>query len=322
MKAPEADTVACLFIVFQTEQPINDGVQHSAPFATDSFGVPNMCPIIDSHQHFWRLDLPFDHGWLERPEHRPICRDRMPADLEPHLKHRGISHTVFVQTQHDVRETRWALELADRHEFIAGVVGWVDLRSEACEDQLEEFLEHPAFVGIRHIVQDEPDDDFIVRPEFLRGLKVLEKHQVPYDVLTYTQHLKHAVTLGRELPDLPMVIDHLSKPKIREGRTDGWEADLRAAARFPNFVCKLSGMVTEADWKHWKPADLKPYVEIALDAFGPDRCMFGSDWPVLELAATYEQVYDALVEVLGPISDSERHAIFGETARRFYSLNV
>jgi len=278
--------------------------------------------IIDSHQHFWQLSQPFDHAWLEEDQHQPICRDFLPEDLKPHLKAAGVERTVLVQTQHDLQENRWALQLADENDFIAGVVGWIDLRSESCEDQLLEFKYHPRFVGIRHIVQGEPDEDFIVRPEFLRGLKVLEKHQVPYDVLTYTQHLKHAVTLGRELPDLPMVIDHLSKPKIKDGLIAGWDADLKAAAKFPNFVCKLSGMVTEADWERWKPTDLKPYVETALEAFGPERCMFGSDWPVLELAATYDQVHSALVEILGPISETERNQIFGETATRFYSLDV
>ena len=278
--------------------------------------------IIDSHQHFWRLDLPFDHGWLEEPQHRPICRTYLPADLKPHLDACGIDRTVFVQTQHDVQETRWALKLAEENDFIAGVVGWIDLRADACEEHLLEFKAHPKFVGIRHIVQGEPDEDFIVRPEFLRGLKVLEKHGVPYDVLTYTQHLRHAVTLGRELPGLPMVIDHLSKPKIKAGLIEGWDDDLRAAAAFPNFVCKLSGMVTEADWETWKPADLKPYVEVALEAFGPERCLFGSDWPVLELAATYEDVYAALIEVIGPLSETERNQIFCDTARRFYSLDV
>ena len=278
--------------------------------------------IIDSHQHFWNLDLPFDHGWLEEPQHQPICRTCLPADLKPHLDACGVDRTVFVQTQHDVEETRWGLKLAEEHEFIAGVVGWVDLRADSCEEHLLELKEHPKFSGIRHIVQDEPDEDFIVRPEFLRGLKMLEKHQVPYDVLTYTQHLRHAVTLGRELPELPMVIDHLSKPKIKAGLMEGWQDDLRAAAKFPNFVCKLSGMVTEADWENWKPADLKPYVEVALEAFGPERCMFGSDWPVLELAATYEDVFRALGEVIGSISDTEQNQIFCETARQFYSLDV
>ncbi len=240
--------------------------------------------IIDAHQHFWKLDLPFEYRWLHEPQHAPICRDFLPADLKPHLQATGVDRTVFVQTQHNLEENRWVLEMAKRDAFIAGVVGWVDLASEQCEEQLLEFTGNPKFVGIRHITQAEPDDDFIVRPDILRGLRVLQKHQVPFDLLFFTQHLKHAATLAGLLPDLPMVIDHLSKPKIKARITEGWADDLKKAARYPNVFCKLSGMVTEADWQHWKPADLKPYVETALEAFGPERCMFGSDWPVCELA--------------------------------------
>lgn len=276
--------------------------------------------IIDAHQHFWELNLPFDYEWLHTQQHEPICRSYLPADLQVHLQNCGIDRSVFVQTQHDVAENRWVLDLAAENEFIAGIVGWVDLTAEDCEQQLAEFRDHPKFVGIRHVVQDEEHDNFIIRADVIRGLRVLEKHGVPYDLLFYTKHLKHAATLGRLLPDLPMVIDHLSKPKIKAGITAGWQDDLRAAAQFPNIYCKLSGMVTEADWQNWKPADLKPYVETALEAFGPARCMFGSDWPVCELAGTYEQVYQALVDILGPISPSERKQIFGSTAQTFYDL--
>jgi L-fuconolactonase len=214
------------------------------------------------------------------------------------------------------------LQLADENEFIAGVVGWVDLAAENCEEQLLEFTSHPKFVGIRHITQDEPDDNFIVRPEIIRGLKVLEKYSVPFDLLFFVKHLKHATTLGQLLPGLPMVINHLAKPNIREGAFALWRDHLRAAARHQNIFCKFSGMITEADWENWKPEDLKPYVETALEAFGPDRCMFGSDWPVCELAGTYEQVYSALNEVLGPLFSSENEAIFGKTAAKFYSLTL
>jgi len=278
--------------------------------------------IIDAHQHFWQLDLPFQYDWLHTPQHKAICRSYLPADLKVHLQKCGIDKSVFVQTQHDVAENRWVLKLAEQNDFIAGVVGWVDLASEKCEEQLAEFVDHPKFVGIRHIVQDEPDPDFIIQPNIIRGLKVLEKHAVPYDLLFYTQHLRHAATLGRKLPDLPMVIDHLAKPKIKDQVTAGWADDLKAAAKLPNIYCKLSGMVTEADWKNWKPADLKPYVETALEAFGPARCMYGSDWPVCELAATYEQVYGALQELLGSLSHSEQEMVFGGTAQKFYSLDV
>ena len=276
--------------------------------------------MIDAHQHFWQLSQPFDYRWLDRAEMAPIRRDYLPDDLRPLILREGVERTIFVQTQHDVEENRWALRLAREHDFLAGVVGWVDLASPSCEQQLLEFKDDPKFVGVRHVTQDEPDDDFIVRPDVIRGLKVLEKHAVPFDLLFYVKHLRHAATLARMLPGLPMVIDHLAKPRIKDGAIDDWLPHLRAAAAFPNVYCKLSGMVTEADWQTWKPADLRPYVQFALELFGPNRCMFGSDWPVCELAATYEQVYSALVEALGPISSDESAAIFGGTAQRFYGL--
>lgn len=277
--------------------------------------------IIDAHQHFWKRGL-FDTRWLETPRHEPICRDFLPADLEPLLRAAGVDYTVFVQTQHDTEENLWALREADLYPFIAGVVGWIDLASPLCEDQLVEFRNFPKFVGVRHITQDEPDDDFIIRPEILRGLHVLQKHRVPFDLLFYVKHLRHAATLAKELPELPMVIDHLSKPEIRAQRTDNWEAHFRGAARFPNIVCKLSGMITEADWEGWTPEDLQVYIDIALDAFGPDRLMYGSDWPVCELAGDYQDVFNALRECLAQLSDSERDAIYCQTAKRFYGLTV
>ena len=276
--------------------------------------------MIDAHQHFWQLSQPFNYRWLDAPALAPIKRDFLPEHLESLIQKTPIRRTIFVQTQHNIVENRWGLGLADRHPFIAGVVGWVDLASTACEEQLLEFTVHPKFVGVRHVTQDEPDDDFIVRPEILRGLKVLEKHGVPFDLLFYVKHLRHVPTLASQLPTLPMVIDHLAKPRIKDRRTDDWLPHLQTAATFPNVYCKLSGMITEADWRHWTPADLKPYVQTALEAFGPERCMFGSDWPVCELAGTYQQVYDALLEALGPISAEEHRQIFGGTAARFYGL--
>jgi L-fuconolactonase len=276
--------------------------------------------MIDAHQHFWQLSQPFRYGWLDAPALAPIKRDFLPEHLEPLLARTPIRRSIFVQTQHDVAENRWVLELAERHPFIAGVVGWVDLASPECEAQLLEFKAHPKFVGVRHVTQDEPDDGFIVRADILRGLKVLEKHQVPFDLLFYVKHLHHVPALARHLPTLPMVIDHLAKPNIKAHRIDDWLPHFRAAGAFPNVYCKLSGMITEADWRHWKAADLKPYVQTALEVFGPKRCMFGSDWPVCELAGTYQQVYDALIDALGPISADERQQIFGGTASRFYKL--
>lgn len=278
-----------------------------------------MTPIIDAHQHFWQLGR-FDYSWMDAPNLAPIRVDRLPGDLKPLIERADVQRTIFVQTQHNLDENRWVLQLADEYPFIAGVVGWIDLRSEGCEDQLAEFTADRRFVGIRHVVHDEADDRWVVHPDTIRGLKVLERHAVPFDLLFYVRHLPHAVTLAETLPDLPMVIDHLAKPPIRDGDFDPWLDYFRAASRYPNLYCKLSGMITEADWRLWAAADLKPYVHHALDLFGPDRLMFGSDWPVCELAGTYGQVVNALNDALGPISEAERIAIFGGTASRFYRL--
>jgi L-fuconolactonase len=281
-----------------------------------------MHSTIDAHQHFWKLSNPFDQRWLDAPNLAEIRRDFLPEDLEPLIRAEGVGRTIFVQTQHNVEENRWVLGLAEQHPFIAGVVGWVDLASKDCERDLFEFCQSPKFVGVRHVVQDEPDDDFLVRTEILKGLKVLEKHEVPFDLLLYVKHLRHVPALARALPELPMVIDHLAKPRIKDHSLEDWLPGFREAASFPNVHCKLSGMVTEADWGNWTADDLRPYVHTALDLFGADRLMFGSDWPVCELAATYGEVHEALVEALGPISKSERLAIFGGTAARFYGIEA
>jgi L-fuconolactonase len=281
-----------------------------------------MAVRIDAHQHFWQLSQPFDYRWLDQPEHAPIRRDFLPADLAPHLAATGMGHSVFVQTQHNVAETYWALGLAQQHDFIAGVVGWVDLASPDCEQQLRQLQEQPRFVGVRHLTQDEPEDDFLLRPEILRGLGVLQKQGVPFDLLLHVRHLGHVAALARQLPQLRMVIDHLAKPAIRAGRRDDWLPHLQAAAACDNVYCKLSGLITEASWKNWTAKDLAPYVQAALECFGPARCMFGSDWPVCELAGSYEQVHLALCEALGYLSPGEEEMIFGESARRFYQLAV
>jgi L-fuconolactonase len=274
---------------------------------------------IDAHHHLWQLGQ-FDYSWLDAPALGPIRRNFLPTDLLPVIQAAGIDKTILVQTQHNLAENRWALGLAEEHDWIAGVVGWVDLTSPKCEDQVREFASHPKFVGVRHVTQDEPDENFIVREEVLRSLQVLERHGVPFDLLFYVQHLRHVRKLAQRLPNLRMVIDHLSKPRIKERLFDDWRRDLHPASRYPNVFCKLSGLITEADWQHWTAADLKPYVQTALDCFGPTRCMFGSDWPVCLLAGSYQQVVEALQEALGPISHAERETIFGGTAGTVYSL--
>lgn len=278
--------------------------------------------VIDAHQHFWEIGKSgFDYAWMDGEALAPIRKTYLPADLKQHLDATGVDQSIFVQTQHNVEENRWVLQFCEDHDFLAGMVGWVDLASTDCERQLEEFKSNPYFVGIRHVTHDEPDDDWIIRDEVMNGLRVLEKYEVPFDLLFFVKHLKHASTLGKALPDLPMVIDHLAKPEIKAGRLENWEENFRAAAKFPNMFCKISGMVTEADWLAWKPDDLRPYVEIALEVFGPERCMYGSDWPVCELAGSYEQVIGAAREVLSGLSPDEQAWVFGGTAKKFYGID-
>jgi len=280
-----------------------------------------MKPItVDAHHHLWRLGGALDYGWLDGPGLEPIRRTFSPEDLLPRLQDEAIDRSIFVQTLADLDETRWALEQTTLYPFIAGVVGWVDLRSHDCRRQVEEFRQHPRFVGVRHVVHDEPDVDFIVRPETIRGLRVLESLSIPYDLLLRVEHLHHVPTLAKNLPNLPMVIDHLAKPFIKARRIEGWLELIREASRCPNVSCKLSGMVTEADHRSWTVEDLRPYVETALDLFGPARLMFGSDWPVCELAASYGQVHRSLRGLLQDLSASENAAIFGMTAAKFYQL--
>lgn len=277
--------------------------------------------IIDSHHHLWDRSLTeFDYSWQESGELKKICKSFLPADLEPLLESAGVSGTVVVQTQHDLEENRWALQLAENNRWILGVVGWVDLASQQCEEQLLEFKEHPKFVGVRHVTQDEPDPDFIIREDISRGLEVLEKHGVPFDLLFYLQHLKHAETVARRFPNLRLVIDHLGKPNIKSGQIDTWKSDLGRAAQYENVYCKLSGMITEADWETWTPVDLQPFVNIAIELFGPRRCMFGSDWPVCELAGSYQQVLGTLQQCMEGLDPQDQLQIMGKTAIDFYRL--
>ncbi|MFO0911105.1 MAG: amidohydrolase family protein, partial [Isosphaeraceae bacterium] len=258
-----------------------------------------MKTVVDSHQHFWDLSQPFNYDWLKQPDLEPIRRNFLPEDLRPLMRQTGVARSIVVQTQHDLRENDWALNLAAQHDWIAGVVGWVDLASPDCESQVRAARSNPKFVGVRHITQDEPDDDFLVGTAVLRGLGVLEKLEVPFDLLLYVRHLRHVPTLAARFPGLKLVIDHLAKPEIKSRRFEEWLPLFRVAAHQPNVFCKLSGMVTEASWADWRASDLTPYVQAALDAFGPSRLMFGSDWPVCNLAGSYEQVHEALVTALG-----------------------
>lgn len=276
---------------------------------------------IDAHQHFWQLSQPFDYGWLDNPQLAQIRRDYLPVDLKLHLDNCNISGSIFVQTQHNSEENQWVLDFCKSYPFLKGIVGWVDLASHTCEEQIQEISKNPKFLGVRHVVQDEPDDNFLIRPEILNGLSTLEKHGVPFDVLIYVKHLKHVPTLARKFPSLKMVINHLAKPQIGLNGLPQWHDDFIACAMYENVYCKLSGMVTEADWNDWRPSDLKPYIQTAIDAFTSERLMYGSDWPVCELAGTYEQVHSALLENISELSHYEQQCIFASTAENFYNIS-
>jgi L-fuconolactonase len=273
---------------------------------------------IDAHQHFWNYsaaEYPWIGAGLER-----LARDYLPPDLEPLLAAEGFEGSVAVQARQSVEESRWLLALAEAHPLVKGVVGWVDLRSDRVGDDLRMVAAHPKFVGVRHVVQDEPDPRFVLGEGFIRGLRQLRQHGLPYDLLLYPTQLPAAVELVALLPEQPFVVDHLAKPRIAAGAIEGWGRDIRAIARHENVCCKVSGMVTEAARQGWKRADFTPYLDVVLEAFGPERLMFGSDWPVCLLAGGYADVATIPRDYFSRLSATEQRMIWGGTAARFYGL--
>lgn len=284
-----------------------------------------MAPSIDAHQHFWRYS-PAEYPWIGTGMER-IARDFLPADLAAVAKPLGITGSVAVQARQSLEESRWLLELADADPFVKGVVGWVDLRSETVADDLAPLAEHERFVGVRHVVQDEPDPRFLVGEAFVRGLRALAPFGLTYDLLVYPHQLPAAVELAALLPEQPFVLDHIAKPRMKlTGKAAAeafasWRRDIESLARHDHVCCKVSGMVTEADWRAWKPADFTPFLDVVLEAFGPDRLMFGSDWPVCLVAAEYAPMAAIPREYFSRLSAVEREAIWGGTATRFYGLD-
>jgi L-fuconolactonase len=273
---------------------------------------------IDSHHHFWQLDR-FRYPWMT-PDLVPLLRSFGPDELQPLLARHGFDRSVLVQTISSLDETRWFLQLADEHDWIAGVVGWVDLTDPALAETLDQFAAHPKFVGVRHQVHDEVDDRWLVRDDVLRGLAGLAARSIPYDLLLRPQHLPCAIEVARRLPQLTLAVDHIAKPAIARRGWDDWATPIAELAALPNVTCKLSGMITEANWTNWQNDDLRPYVNRVLDCFGPARLMFGSDWPVCLLAGSYAQVVEALDRNLESLSSSEKEQLFGQTAARVYGL--
>jgi len=273
---------------------------------------------IDAHQHFWRYNEQ-DYDWM-KPGMDVLKQDYLPPDLAPLLQSVGIEGTIAVQARQTLEETRWLLDLADQYSFIRGVVGWVDLRSPDLGRQLEQFAAHPKLCGVRHVVHDELDDQFMLREDFVLGISMLAEFNLTYDLLLYPKHLPVACELVERLEEQPFALDHISKPFIKDGILEPWASDLRRLAAFPNVLCKVSGMVTEAGRQGWKAEDFAPYLDVVFEAFGTKRIMVGSDWPVCTLAGTYPQVMQLAFDYVARRSDTEQADVLGNNAKSFYGF--
>ncbi|HVW83424.1 MAG TPA: amidohydrolase family protein [Bryobacteraceae bacterium] len=274
---------------------------------------------IDAHQHFWDITR-LAYPWMP-PGDSVLRRNYLPEDLAPVLEEHRFDGTVVVQANVVLEETWWLLDLAARHAFIRGVVGWVDLTDERVGETLDQCQRHPKFRGVRHIVHDEPDVRWLLREDVLRGLRELARRDIPYDLLLRPPHLPLIPELADRVPGLRMVIDHIAKPLIASHGWEPWARDMETVSKIPGMHCKLSGMITEADHQRWSADDLRPYVQHVLSLFGPGRLMFGSDWPVCRLAGSWKKVLAAFTQACGPLPNQEREKILGETAMKFYRLS-
>lgn len=276
--------------------------------------------LLDTHHHLWRYNET-DYGWIGESM-AVLKRDYLPGDLEKELAATGVTGTVVVQARQTEEETRWLLELAGEHDFIKGVVGWTDLRAPEVTSRLEAFAGHPKLAGVRHVIHDEPDDTFMLRPDFLNGIRHLERSGLTYDLLVFPRHLKYAARLAGMFPRQRFVLDHMAKPPIRSGDLHPWKEDLGALAAHANVWCKISGMVTEAGWQVWEYGDFVPYMEAVLDAFGTGRIMLGSDWPVCLLSREYDEVMSIPARYFEKFNTAERERITFRNAVECYNLNL
>lgn len=278
--------------------------------------VPDM--IIDSHQHFWKYH-PERHAWISE-DMQLLRRDYLPAALQPILEVHGVDGCVAVQAEMSVKETEYLLASAADYPFIKGVVGWADLCAASADEQLARYAGNPLLKGIRHQVQDEADDHFVLRPDFQRGIGMLSRYGLAYDILIYPRQLPASILLAKRFPEQRFVLDHLGKPAISGGIDPQWLAGIKAMAALPNVCCKLSGMVTETYRFQWKNEDFHPFMDAVLEAFGADRLLFGSDWPVCLLATDYSGVKEVVTSYLQALSIHERAAVMGGNAIKFYNL--
>jgi L-fuconolactonase len=273
---------------------------------------------IDCHQHFWRYRAS-EYGWISAGMD-VLRRDFLPADLAPVAKAAGIGGTVAVQARQTIEETDWLLLLAAENPLIRGVVGWAPLIAERVEESIERLAGNQLLKGLRHVLHDEPDDNYMLRPDFLRGVGLLARYNLVYEILIFERHLPQTLEFVDRLPGQKFVVDHAAKPRIREAMMEPWRTLMIELARRPNVYCKISGMVTEADWRNWRVEHLRPYFETVMEAFGPRRVMFGSDWPVVLLAGEYSLWADTVRSLAAKLSPEERDALFRGTATSVYRL--
>jgi L-fuconolactonase len=273
---------------------------------------------IDAHHHFWRFK-PAEYEWIDDTM-AAIRRDFMPLDLNRELKSVGFDSAVSVQARQTLEETNWLLDLADAHDFLKGVVGWAPLTDSNVRKILDGLASRHKLKGIRHVVQDEPDDDFILRADFNAGVRLVTEFGLAYDILIYECQLPHAIEFVNRHPNQLFILDHMAKPRAREQVVEPWRTNIRRLAERDNVYCKVSGLVTEADWQRWTEAQLSVYLGTVLDAFGPYRLMFGSDWPVCLVASSYEKWYEVVSRFCEKLSRDEQARIFGGTAIEAYRL--
>jgi L-fuconolactonase len=272
---------------------------------------------IDAHQHFWKFD-PVRDSWIDESMQK-IQRDFLPEDLLPLLQENQFSGCVAVQASQSEDETNFLVNLAAKNDFIKGVVGWVDLRGVTIEERLSHFSSNKIIKGFRHVVQGEPDD-FMLRKDFQNGISALKQFNFTYDILIFHRQLPAAIELANQFPDQPFVIDHIAKPDIKSGDILLWKKGIQEISKAENISCKISGMVTEADWKNWKTDDLKPYLDIVFENFSADKLMFGSDWPVLNVASNYTEVVKILEDYIAQLSVENQNKIWFQNAISFYKL--
>ncbi|GAA3981291.1 amidohydrolase family protein [Mucilaginibacter dorajii] len=275
-------------------------------------------PKIDSHQHFWIFD-PVRDSWIDYSM-LAIKRDFSPLDLLPVLQDNGIDGCISVQASQTDDETGFLLEHAEVNSFIKGVVGWIDLKADDLEAKLQGYLHYKKLKGFRHVLQSEPDPQYMLQPAFKKGIGTLQKYGYTYDILIYPEHLPYAAQLVAEFPDQKFVVDHLAKPHIKSQEIKDWQSDIEVLARHLNVFCKVSGMLTEADWSAWKTNDFTPYLDVAFNSFGTNRVMFGSDWPVCLLAGGYKRTMEIMQMYCANLSAIEQDLFWGGNAISFYNL--